>query len=87
MPTVEYTEQALDHLEALQPDITDRIVSKVEEAADWPDHRLASLTGYPYYSLRTGDYRAIVSWNRNRDVITVRAVAHRKHVYDRHLPP
>lgn len=40
-----------------------------------------------YYKLRVGDYRAILSWDREDDVIYVEAVGHRRNVYDRHLPP
>lgn len=87
MAEAEYTEQAIDHLEDLPSDVADRIVDKVDEAAMWPKHFLESLTGYPYHRIRIGDYRAIVSWNRDGDVITVEAVGHRKNVYDRHLPP
>jgi mRNA interferase RelE/StbE len=87
MATVEYTEQALAHLDDLQPDVADRFLRKLDEAAEWPTHRLDSLTGYPYHSVRIGDYRAIVSWDQRCETITVEAVGHRKNVYDRHLPP
>jgi hypothetical protein len=39
-------------------------VKKLDEAKDWTAHRLEKLTGYPYYKLRAGDYRAIITWNR-----------------------
>ncbi len=87
MATVAYTEQALAHLDDLQPDVANRILEKVDDAAEWPTHRLRSLTGYPYHSIRIGDYRAIVSWDQDRETTTVEAVGHRKNVYDRHLPP
>nr|WP_231186385.1 type II toxin-antitoxin system RelE/ParE family toxin [Haladaptatus sp. DYF46] len=44
-------------------------------------------THRPYYKLRAGDYRAIITWNRNDDVLIVEAVGHRRNIYDRHLPP
>ena len=34
-----------------------------------------------------GDYRAIITWDRDDDCLIVEAVGHRKNVYDRHLPP
>lgn len=64
MTDVEYTEQALDHLQNLDP-----------------------LSGFPYYKLRAGDYRAIIRWARENDLLRVEAVGHRRNVYDRHLPP
>lgn len=87
MADVEYTEQAVEHLEDLPSDVSARIVGKMDEASEWPDNFLQSLTGYPYHRVRAGDYRAIVSWNRDDTTITVEAVGHRKNVYDRHLPP
>ena len=87
MTEVEYTEKALDHLENLDPQVADRVMNKVDEATEWTEHRLERLAGYPYYKLRAGDYRAIITWNRDSDLIRVEAVGHRRNVYDRHLPP
>jgi len=83
----EWTEQAIDLLDELQPDVQQRILSKLDEVTEWTDHHLDKLSGYPYYKLRVGDYRVIVSWDREADVILVEAVGHRKNVYDRYLPP
>jgi len=87
MTTVEYTEQALGHLEELEPHVADRIINKVDEATEWTEHRLERLSGYPYYKIRAGDYRAIITWEKDADNLIVEAVAHRRNVYDRHLPP
>lgn len=87
MTSVEYTEQALDHLEGLDPQVADRVMNKVDEATDFTEHRLESLSNYPYYKIRAGDWRAIITWDREDDVLIVEAVGHRRNVYDRHLPP
>lgn len=87
MTDVTYTEQALDQLEKLESETADRILSKVDEAAEWPNHRLEPLRGFPYDKLRIGDYRAIINWNRKDETLRVEAVGHRRNVYDRHLPP
>jgi mRNA interferase RelE/StbE len=87
MTDVELTEQALEHLDGLDDQVADRVLNKVEEATEWTEHRLDPLSGYPYYKLRTGDYRAIITWDRENDVLRVEAVGHRRNVYDRHLPP
>ncbi|RAW46213.1 type II toxin-antitoxin system RelE/ParE family toxin [Halorubrum sp. 48-1-W] len=87
MTEVEYTEQAIEHLEGLDPQVADRVMNKVDEATEWTDHRLESLTNYPYYKLRAGDYRAIITWDRSKDLLRVEAVGHRRNIYDRHLPP
>lgn len=87
MTEVEYTEKSIDHLERLESDVARRVIDKVDEASEWTEHRLEPLTGWPYYKLRVGDYRAIVTWDRRRDLLRVEAVGHRRNVYDRHLPP
>lgn len=87
MTDVEITPQADDHLEDLDPDARERILKKLGEAQEWTEHRLKPLTGWPYYTLRAGDYRAIITWDRDEDRLIVEAVGHRRNVYDRHLPP
>ena len=87
MTDVEYTEQALEHLANLEDHVADRVMNKVDEATEWTEHRLERLSGYPYYKLRAGDYRAIITWNREENVLIIEAVGHRRNVYDRHLPP
>ncbi|WP_302082138.1 type II toxin-antitoxin system RelE family toxin [Salinibaculum rarum] len=87
MTEVRYTERALDHLETLETETADRVMNKVDEATDFTEHRLERLSGWPYYKLRAGDYRAILTWDKKEDTIIVEAVGHRRNVYDRHLPP
>jgi mRNA interferase RelE/StbE len=48
---------------------------------------LEPLSGFPYYKLRAGDYRVIITWDRETNLLRVEAVGHRRNVYDRHLPP
>lgn len=87
MTEAEYTEKALEHLDGLERQAADRVMNKVDEATEWTDHRLERLSGWPYYKLRAGDYRAIITWDREADRIRVEAVGHRRNIYDRHLPP
>lgn len=87
MTDIHWTEKAIDLLDGLEREDRQRLISKLEEAQDWTSHRLDKLSGYPYYKLRAGDYRAIITWDREQDVLIVEAVGHRRNVYDRHLPP
>jgi len=57
------------------------ILNKVDEATEWTDHRLERLSGYPYYKLRAGDYRAIITWDQETDRLIVEAVGHRRNIY------
>lgn len=67
MTSVEYTDKAIDHLEGLDPPTAERVMDKVEEATEWTEHRLDRLANYDYYKLRVGDYRAIITWDREED--------------------
>jgi len=61
----------------LEPDTRDRILKKLAEAQEWTDHRVEPLSGWDYYKLRTGDYRAILTWDKDKDVLIMEAVEHR----------
>ena len=87
MTDVEITSRADEQLEELEAEARERILKKLAEARDWTEHRLDPLTGWPYYKLRAGDYRAIITWDHNDDLLRVEAVGHRRNVYDCHLPP
>ena len=87
MTDIEWTAKALDLLEGLESETQERLIKKLDEAKDWTSHRLEKLSGYPYYKLRAGDYRAIITWDRDDDVLIVEAVGHRRNIYHRHLPP
>ncbi|PSQ31790.1 cytotoxic translational repressor of toxin-antitoxin stability system [Halobacteriales archaeon SW_6_65_46] len=87
MTDVKITPKADDQLSDLDAEVRERILKKLDEAREWTDHRLDPLSGWPYYKLRAGDYRVIITWNRDDDSLRVEAVGHRRNVYDRHLPP
>jgi mRNA interferase RelE/StbE len=82
---LDYSERAVEHLEGLEREHARRLVNKLEEACEWTEHRLRTLSGTPYYSVRAGDYRAIVDWDRENDVLLVKAAGHRRNIYDRYL--
>ena len=87
MTEIEWTPKAIELLEGLDTEAQERLVKKLVGPKDWTSHRVEKLTGYPYYKLRAGDYRAIITWNRDQDVLIVEAVGHRRNIYDRHFPP
>lgn len=85
MVDVEWTRSGLETLETLDPEVQERVLDKLAEASEWPEHFLEPLTGYPYYTLRVGDYRVIIEWDRDEETLLAGAVGHRRNVYDR--PP
>lgn len=87
MTEVEIRPQADGHLQDLEAEDRERVLKKLDEAREWTEHRLDPIIGFSYYKLRAGDYRAIITWDREADFLIVEAVGHRRNVYDRHLPP
>lgn len=81
MAEVEYSDRAVDQLEDLERETAERIVSKLDEVADFPGHFLKRLQNSPYYRLRVGDYRAEIDWRQDDEVLFVRRVGHRDGFY------
>ncbi len=68
MAEVELTDTAIDQLEQIEDDTSERIRSKLEEVESWPEHYLERLQGHPFYKLRVGDYRVIVDWKQAEEL-------------------
>lgn len=79
--TIELTETAKETLETLEPTDRERVRRKLVSVADFPEHYLDGLRGVPGYALRIGDFRLIVDWQRDSDVLYVVAILERKHDY------
>ena len=67
---IEWTDRALKDLEDLENHIAQRIIDKVEDACDFPDHYLSPLKGYALHKIRIGDYlpyaASIVTLSHNK---------------------
>jgi mRNA interferase RelE/StbE len=82
MAEIIVTEGCEDDLAGLESDFRDRILSKLGDVAEWPDHYLERLSNGAH-KLRVGDYRVICDWYRDEDRIVALAAGHRRNVYDR----
>lgn len=78
---IQITDTALDALHDLDTQPRERIISKVENIVDFPEHYLDPLTDFPGHKLRVGDFRVIVDWDRDEGVVYVVAILKRKHDY------
>jgi len=85
MAEVLFTDPALSQFSALDNEVRKRIVLKLKSMKEWPNHFLKPLKGSIYFSLRIGDYRAIIDWRKEREQLWVVAVGHRKNIYDKEL--
>jgi mRNA interferase RelE/StbE len=82
MAEVVVSDNAAEWLRDAEQDVRDRIVNKLDDITDFPDHYLQRLSGSPYYRLRVGDYRVIIDWQKNDEEPFVRDIGHRRNVYD-----
>lgn len=87
MAEVRLTPRAHGLLLDLPAEARVRLTDALRQAGERPDRELRPLEGYPYFSVRSGDYRALIDWDREAGVLWVFAVGHRRSVYDRFLPP
>lgn len=82
MASIEVSEKAAEWLEKAEDEIQERILKKLNDVADFPEHYLKRLRGSPYYRLRVGDYRVIIDWKKDEDTLLVRRIDKRDRVYD-----
>ncbi|MDY6765387.1 MAG: type II toxin-antitoxin system RelE/ParE family toxin [Halobacteria archaeon] len=69
-------------VEDAEKELRERIVRKLDDVEDFPEHYLKRLSGSPYYRLRVGDYRVIIDWKKDEGELFVRKIDHRDSVYD-----
>jgi mRNA interferase RelE/StbE len=82
MATVELSSRAADWLDDADPDAYEQVTGRLDQAADFPDHFLSGLSGRPLYKLRAGDYRCLIDWRRDDEVLFVQEIGHRRNIYD-----
>ncbi len=79
--SLEYSSKALRQLKKLEKGLQERILSALERARIRPEAHFKKLVGEEAYSLRVGRYRIIADIIKNKLVILVLKVGHRKNVY------
>ena len=81
---VDFQPKAREELEKLSIEIANRIVDKITQAQENPDHFLEKLKGMPEWKLRIGEYRAILLRDDSTKFLLIQAVGHRKNIYKRY---
>jgi mRNA interferase RelE/StbE len=54
----------------------------LNSVSDFSEHFLECYKGSSLYKLRAGDYRAVVDWDKDNDLLSVRRIGHRDDFYD-----
>ena len=78
---VVFSKTAENHIKKLNKNIQERIIIALERAKTRPYNFVTKLSGYPYYKMRIGDYRIIIDIQKDRIIILVVEIGHRKNIY------
>jgi len=76
-----FTDKAKKHLEKLEKVDQERIIKSLERIRIRPETHITKLVGDPGYKLRVGDYRVILEIEKDKLIILVLMISHRKNVY------
>lgn len=75
------TETLVDTLEQFETEDADRIIGKLEDIGEFPDHFLDRLKSHPGYKLRVGDFRILIDWDKENKTLYAIDAFQRKHEY------
>ena len=59
------TETFVSTLEQFETQDAKRVINRLEEIVDFPDHFLDRLKNHPGYKLRVGAFRVLVDWDKD----------------------
>jgi len=83
MYSVEFSQTAENQLYKLEKNIQKRIIEVLERIKIRPFHFVKRKQGTNYFILRIGNYRAILDINREKLIIFILELGHRKNIYER----
>ncbi len=81
MYEVLFSSTARKKLKKLPKKIQDRVVSALERIRVRPEKHVRLVVGSNYYRLRVGDYRVILDLKKDKLLVLVITIKHRKKAY------
>ena len=78
---LEYAETMAETLDELEREEAQRIIEKLDEILDFPDHFLDRLQNHPGYKLRVGDFRVLLDWDKEDETLYPIDIFQRKTEY------
>jgi mRNA interferase RelE/StbE len=81
MYEIEFTDKSKRQFFKLDKKTQERIGSVLERIKIRPEHFVEKLIGEPGYKLRVGDYRLILDIEKNKLIIFVLKLGHRRNFY------
>ena len=76
-----FTDTFRKQFSKLERPLQQRIISALERIKIRPEHFVTRLVGSQYYKLRIGDYRVILDIKKDKLLIFLIEVGHRKNIY------
>lgn len=85
MTIIQWDDKARDFMRKLAQDIANRIFRKVDnEIKHNVGYYPETLKEKDFYKIRIGDYRLFVDYYRDKDLLIIRTIKHRKDAYKKH---
>ena len=81
MYIIVFSGNAKKQLKKLDKTLQIRIMDIIERLRIRPEGRIKKLINEPAYSLRIGDYRAILNIDKSKMLIFILKISHRRHIY------
>jgi mRNA interferase RelE/StbE len=78
---LEYADAIQETLDQLETEDARRIIKKLDDILDFPDHFLDRLKNHPGYKLRVGDFRVLIDWDKDDETLYAIDVFERKNEY------
>ena len=75
---LEYTAAIQETLAHLEREDAQRVITKLDDILDFPDHYLDRLKNHPGYKLRVGDFRVLIDWDKEDETLYAIDVFERK---------
>jgi len=76
-----FTDTSRKQLKKLEKEIQERIIKALERIRIRPEVHVKKLVGDPGYRLRVGEYRIILDIFKDKLIILVIKIGHRKNIY------
>jgi len=76
-----FTDKALKQLKKIEKVDQERIIKSLERIRIRPEAHITKLVGDPAYKLRVGNYRVILEIEKEKLIILVLMIGHRKNIY------
>jgi mRNA interferase RelE/StbE len=78
-----FTDKASKQLKKLEKNNQERIIIALERIRIRPETHVTKLIGDPGYKLRVGNYRVFLDIKKEKLIVLVLLIGHRKNIYEK----